>query len=1126
MLPSTAAGIFRKPDDPQQLQELHEIHENEEQDSDSEDSSTDSDDSKDEPPPTTVISILIHNKQTDQDETLTVLLDSGSNTCIGTTKAAEKAGIKIKPSKQVRRYKTAAGKFSTTHQAKIRAHRILELNSRRVLKGLKIRITEGDLGRYDFIFGRDYMNKYGIDLLFSEGVIQWDGMRMKMKQLDNLNKEEGDGISWLEDQYECHYAQQVENEYMEKYEQIQSKLFNKDSELYASEIKDSKYEKQDLLRVAKDQKHLTEDQRDQLYAVLAKYQELFEGTLGTWPDEEVSVELTKDAKPYHCGKPIRIPHIHLETLKKEVNRLVAIGVLEEVDASKSGPWCAPSFIIPKKDGRVRFITDYRELNKCIRRKPWPMPHINDLIQDVGRYQHVTALDLSMGYYHLRLDKELSTMSTFMLPFGLYKYNRLAMGLNISPDIFQEKMAKLFGDLPWIKVYLDDLLIFSNGSYKDHLKKVDQALARLKSKNLAVNALKSYWAVREVDYLGFRLTPEGVLPQAKKVEAIMGMQPPKNKRELRRFMGMVNYYRFMWKHRSHVLAPLANLCGKNTPFKWEAKHTAAFEEMKRIVSKEVLLSFPDYTQRFQLYTDASDLQMGAVLKQGDKTLAFFSKKLTDAQKGYGVGEKEMLSIVEALKQFRTMIYGYPIDVYTDHLNWTHDKTIRNARVMRWRLLIQEYAPTLHYVKGEKNVVADALSRLNIDHSEDQFALVEEIFDLHSWRKFQQHVTIRAIGEAQKKDRYVQRLKRQAPDRLGELFEDIGKKSGPDKVVTERDPKDPTVSRIIVPQTLTKRLLEWYHTNLVHPGVERLYNTLRQHFTWPNMLQDIRNYTKKCGPCQKGKRGLRGYGKVPVKDVETTPWKDVAVDLSGPWKAYVNDKLVFFHTLTIIDVFTGWVEIIPIETKEQGVIRDLVVREWLRRYPRPSRIIYDLGGEFDNDYFRAMCTLWYIKPTPITNKNPRANAIVERMHSILGDMIRVQLASKHPKENPVEDLTSAAAYALRATVHGVTKYTPAQLVYNKDMILRTNMEAKVELVRQRREAAVQVNNARENKRRIAYDYKGGDQVLILSQALDPKLQLHRGPYRVVNYDRATGTLHIQRKNYVEPINVRNVRPYFGR
>ena len=196
-----------------------------------------------------------------------------------------------------------------------------------------------------------------------------------------------------------------------------------------------------------------------------------------------------------------------------------------------------------------------------------------------------------------------------------------------------------------------------------------------------------------------------------------------------------------------------------------------------------------------------------------------------------------------------------------------------------------------------------------------------------------------------------------------------------MITEIDPKDPRKSRIIVPQALTKRLLEWYHTNLVHPGVERLYNTLRQHFIWPKTLEEIRAYTKRCGPCQKGKRGLKGYGKIPVKDVGTAPWKDVAVDLSGPWKAYVNGKEVFFHTLTIIDVFTGWVEIVPIESKKKGLIADLFVREWLRRYPRPSRVIFDQGGEFDNESFDAKLTLWHVKATPITVKNPRANSIVE-------------------------------------------------------------------------------------------------------------------------------------------------------
>jgi len=245
-----------------------------------------------------------------------------------------------------------------------------------------------------------------------------------------------------------------------------------------------------------------------------------------------------------------------------------------------------------------------------------------------------------------------------------------------------------------------------------------------------------------------------------------------------------------------------------------------------------------------------------------------------------------------------------------------------------------------------------------------------------------------------------------------------------------------------------------------------------------------------------RGLREeceeWARCPSRIQKIEPWRDIAIDLSGPWKAMVNGKERFFHTLTIIDVFAGWPEIIPIDTKIKQPIADLVEQEWFRRYPRPSRVIFDQGGEFDNHVFHGLCTKWFIHPVlvPITAKNPRANAIVECMHRVLGDMLRVQLVKHHEKDDPIKDLTSAAAYVMRATVHGVTKCTPSQLLFAKDMILRTPMEANVEIARQRREAAISQNNARENKSRVAHNYKKRDWVLILSRHLDPKLQLHPG------------------------------------
>jgi len=139
-------------------------------------------------------------------------------------------------------------------------------------------------------------------------------------------------------------------------------------------------------------------------------------------------------------------------------------------------------------------------------------------------------------------------------------------------------------------------------------------------------------------------------------------------------------------------------------------------------------------------------------------------------------------------------------------------------------------------------------------------------------------------------------------------------------------------------------------------------------------------KHCNACQMTKQGIRGMGKVLIKDTETEPWKDIAIDLSGPWKAMVNGKERFFHTLTIIDVFTGWPEIIPIDTKTKQPIADLIEQERFRWYPRPARVIFDQGGEFDNHVFHGACIMWCICPVPIAAKNPRANAIVERITEV--------------------------------------------------------------------------------------------------------------------------------------------------
>src|SRR5687768_2981760 len=172
------------------------------------------------------------------------------------------------------------------------------------------------------------------------------------------------------------------------------------------------------------------------------------------------------------------------------------------------------------------------------------------------------------------------------------------------------------------------------------------------------------------------------------------------------------YKDIWPQRSHILAPLTALTSVNAPWKWTADHQKAFNEMKRIIMRETLLAYPDFSEVFDIHTDASLTQLGACISQDGKPIAFYSQKLNPAQTRYTTTERELLSIVEVLKEFRNILLGQQIHVHTDHTNLTYKK-FNSDRVMRWRLNIEEYSPDFQYIKKEKNVVADALSRLEMD-----------------------------------------------------------------------------------------------------------------------------------------------------------------------------------------------------------------------------------------------------------------------------------------------------------------------------------------------------------------------------------------------------------------------------
>ena len=249
---------------------------------------------------------------------------------------------------------------------------------------------------YDMIIGRDLMRKLKMDVLYSDNVVTWDELRLPMHEVE-ANGKWHDFNALLEDQAESESV--------------------KDSMSRLTRILDANYDTPVLEDEVAKMTHLNPIQRNLLLALLKKNEDLFDGQLGDWTGDPVEIPLKEGAKPYHA-RAFPIPHIHEDTFKKDLDRLVSIGVLRKVNRSE---WAAPAFIIPKKDGRVRFISDFRKLNSQIKRTPYPLPHIKDMLLKVSNFTHATALDLVMGYYNIKLSNDASKLCTIISPFGKYEY---------------------------------------------------------------------------------------------------------------------------------------------------------------------------------------------------------------------------------------------------------------------------------------------------------------------------------------------------------------------------------------------------------------------------------------------------------------------------------------------------------------------------------------------------------------------------------------------------------------------------------------------------------------------------------------------------------------------------------
>ena len=1033
------------------------------------------------------------------------LCDSGSSESLIEQKFAQKLRSRETPKE---RWNTAAGTFTTNRRAKINMQ-LIDLSDTLTITG-NLHLCEKISPRYDMVLGRNILSELGIVLDFAKGLIHMGNAQIPMTDVDNLPLNPKDGKFDGE-------AVPVQESYFAT--NIQEPPLAADAVAHVSQILDAKYALVDPMAIVELCTHLDEMQRVDLMEVLCKHVDLFDGSLGKWKGIQHRLELKDPNSPPFVCKPYPVPVKNKATLMLELDHLCSLGVLRKVNNSE---YQSPSTIIPKKDQTVRFITDFRKLNKLIKRKPFPLPNIRETLLELEGFQWGTSLDLNMGYYHIELHPDSRKYCTIVFPFGKYEYLRLPMGLCNSPDIFQEHMSDLMHDLEYVRAYIDDVAILTKGTWAEHLEKVDIVLTRLGDAGLKVNGLKSFFGRKEFEYLGYVLTPEGVKPIESKVQKILDIAPPKNIKQLRSFLGMVNYYRDMWIRRSHILAPLNALNKKGRKWTWGETEQKAFDDIKRVMSKETLLHYPDFNKTFEIHTDASNYQLGAVITQDNKPIAFYSRRLRDGQHNYTTTERELLAIVETLKEFRTILLGQKIKIFTDHKNLTFSQ-FNTERVMRWRMVLEEYGPELVYIKGHDNVVADALSRLDLLTEPDPIENTD--VKLHDFTNI--------YRDELPDDAYPLRMSliSAEQDKDTPLQERANK---PNSGFTRKRVRGGRTSfnllhlndKIYVPASLRKRILTWYHDVLMHPGMTRMLKTIQMHFTWPKLRDEVERFCKRCNTCQLTKKTKKKYGHLPAKEAEAEPWDTLCIDLIGPYiiKDDMKDRFTL-HCLTMIDPATGWFEIAEIPSKRADDVANVLERTWLSRYPWPQHVINDRGSEFMAEVQEMLTNDYGCDVNRITTRNPQANAIVERVHQTIGNMIRTWLVNDPDlnEKEPFVGLLSAVAFATRATVHTTLNASPSQLVFGRDAVLNMDFHADWQIIKSRKQKRINANNVAENAKRIDHNYQVNDRILIKN---DPSRKFgtnaYSGPYRVTEV-RNNGTLRYQNGNIYDTINIRNVTPY---
>lgn len=612
---------------------------------------------------------------------------------------------------------------------------------------------------------------------------------------------------------------------------------------------------------------------------------------------------------------------------------------------------------------------------------------------------------------------------FLSPFGigcLYRYTRLPFGLKNAASDFQNILIQMLAGLEGVISVMDDIIVFGE-DLKTHDERLKKVLERLRSYEFVLNHKKCEFGVKELTFLGWRISERGCQPTNEKVEAIQSFRSPTNAEEVRSFLGLVNFVGSCIPNLSTISAPLRGLLKKGAKFVWTEKEREAFEIMKKALKSDTVLCFFDPKAEAVLMVDASPVGLGAILLQKGndrwQMVGCAAKSLTETEMKYYQLEREALSIVFGVERFRYYLAGRRFKLYTDckPLEFIFSpKSKPCARIERWVLRIQSFDYEILHKPGTQNV-ADCLSRLlqqGGDLAIDEYCECSLGQILEIARPVA--ISLEEIGKRSREDVEM--------DKVVSALESGGWKETPtnfSSVKAELCVIDGILlknHKIVVPKSLRERVLRLAHES--HQGIVAMKARLRAKVWWPGIDKDTEEFVKRCKDCLLVSLPARPEPLHPTRFPESA-WEAVAVDFKGPLPSGPS-------LMVIVDYFSKYavVEVLHSLTAS-NVVKHL--RKTFGMFGPPSSLRCDNGPQLKSEEFQEFCTEWNIKLVYTTPYWPQANGEVERFNRTIGKHLGI---SRNNNSDWQEDLNKFLL-AYHSTPHPSTGKTPGELMFRRKL-----------------------------------------------------------------------------------------------